>query len=445
MPAPSGTELPVVQVGGGRRRSGTRCRQPPTPRGLRPGSSSTASTPSARASWPRREVAGRSWSWPRSTGSLLAYRDRCADCGEPLRGGGALEGVLACPRCARRYYLPRAGRSLDDEQLQLAPVPLLRETAPSGSPSRRERAGANGAPATGNGDGRAPEGGSRLGAAPICPACAGSPSAPARAPAGAKLGSARHGRRARSAASSAATGCPRAPPPAPPRRAPDPLRVRDAAGRCAPATPSCGPPGAGSPGSTTSSCPTSSGRSFGSRSASPSSCAPASPSASSRIYPSPAGATESELDPALGGAAARTRCSSGLEPDAEALIVNRHRRPPAVRDRADRRVLPAGRDDQGELGGDLGRDRARARDHGVLRRAAGQEPAPEDGRRPIRMGEPPSATASGGGGRRRRPDPSLRVVSTSASIEHAAAPTLALHGRGRATLGREVYTVALTA
>ena len=35
--------------------------------------------------------------------------------------------MLACPSCERRYFLPRAGRSLDDERLQLDPVPLLRE------------------------------------------------------------------------------------------------------------------------------------------------------------------------------------------------------------------------------------------------------------------------------------------------------------------------------
>ncbi len=33
--------------------------------------------------------------------------------------------MLACPACERRYFLPRAGRSLDDERLQLEPVPLL--------------------------------------------------------------------------------------------------------------------------------------------------------------------------------------------------------------------------------------------------------------------------------------------------------------------------------
>ncbi len=35
------------------------------------------------------------------------------------------DGTLACPSCARRFFLPRAGRSLDDDGLLLEPVPLL--------------------------------------------------------------------------------------------------------------------------------------------------------------------------------------------------------------------------------------------------------------------------------------------------------------------------------
>jgi Fe-S cluster biogenesis protein NfuA/nitrite reductase/ring-hydroxylating ferredoxin subunit len=58
-------------------------------------------------------------------GDLLAYLDSCADCGGSLAGAELVEGVLACPSCTRRYYLPRAGRSLDDDRLQLGPVPLL--------------------------------------------------------------------------------------------------------------------------------------------------------------------------------------------------------------------------------------------------------------------------------------------------------------------------------
>ena len=60
-------------------------------------------------------------------GTLLAYRDACADCSTSLSDAALIEGVLACTNCGRRYYLPRAGRSLDDDKLQLEPVPLLRE------------------------------------------------------------------------------------------------------------------------------------------------------------------------------------------------------------------------------------------------------------------------------------------------------------------------------
>jgi Fe-S cluster biogenesis protein NfuA/nitrite reductase/ring-hydroxylating ferredoxin subunit len=58
-------------------------------------------------------------------GSLLAYRDTCVSCGSALGGAELSEGVLTCPDCARQFFLPRAGRSLDDERLQLEPVPLL--------------------------------------------------------------------------------------------------------------------------------------------------------------------------------------------------------------------------------------------------------------------------------------------------------------------------------
>jgi Fe-S cluster biogenesis protein NfuA/nitrite reductase/ring-hydroxylating ferredoxin subunit len=60
-------------------------------------------------------------------GTLLAYRDRCANCAAPLHGGLLSEGALACPACDRSFFLPRAGRSLDDEHMQLEPVPLLRD------------------------------------------------------------------------------------------------------------------------------------------------------------------------------------------------------------------------------------------------------------------------------------------------------------------------------
>ncbi|HET7051353.1 MAG TPA: NifU family protein [Solirubrobacteraceae bacterium] len=60
-------------------------------------------------------------------GTLLAYRDACAQCGGALHDGRLTEGALHCPQCERAYFLPRAGRSMDDDRLQLEPVPLLRD------------------------------------------------------------------------------------------------------------------------------------------------------------------------------------------------------------------------------------------------------------------------------------------------------------------------------
>jgi Fe-S cluster biogenesis protein NfuA/nitrite reductase/ring-hydroxylating ferredoxin subunit len=59
------------------------------------------------------------------SGSLLAFRDACPSCESEMSSGQLKGGVLACPACERRYYLPRAGRSMDAEKLLLEPVPLL--------------------------------------------------------------------------------------------------------------------------------------------------------------------------------------------------------------------------------------------------------------------------------------------------------------------------------
>jgi Fe-S cluster biogenesis protein NfuA/nitrite reductase/ring-hydroxylating ferredoxin subunit len=60
-------------------------------------------------------------------GTLLAYRNKCADCGGALDGGALDDGALKCPGCGRGSFLPQAGRSMDDDHLQLQPIPLLRE------------------------------------------------------------------------------------------------------------------------------------------------------------------------------------------------------------------------------------------------------------------------------------------------------------------------------
>lgn len=73
------------------------------------------------------EVAGAPLVIANVEGTLLAYRNSCASCGGTLDGGALSAGALACPSCGRSFFLPRAGRSLDDDRLQLEPVPLLRE------------------------------------------------------------------------------------------------------------------------------------------------------------------------------------------------------------------------------------------------------------------------------------------------------------------------------
>ncbi len=65
----------------------------------------------------------------RVEGSLLAYLDACPSCEASIADAELDEGMLVCPSCSRRYFLPRAGRSLDDEQLHLGPVPLLASDA----------------------------------------------------------------------------------------------------------------------------------------------------------------------------------------------------------------------------------------------------------------------------------------------------------------------------
>jgi Fe-S cluster biogenesis protein NfuA/nitrite reductase/ring-hydroxylating ferredoxin subunit len=73
------------------------------------------------------EVDGRRLVVANVEGELLAYLDACTACGSELDGAALSEGVLTCPGCGRGFFLPRAGRSLDDERLQLDPVPLLRD------------------------------------------------------------------------------------------------------------------------------------------------------------------------------------------------------------------------------------------------------------------------------------------------------------------------------
>jgi Fe-S cluster biogenesis protein NfuA/nitrite reductase/ring-hydroxylating ferredoxin subunit len=123
--APTGLELPIVMSG---------------PGGAQPAGNGSAEVPmppswfelDAVAELPEGAmvaitVAGNDLVIANVEGTLLAYRDVCASCGGALRDGELLAGALACPSCQRSFFLPRAGRSIDAERIQLEPVPLLRE------------------------------------------------------------------------------------------------------------------------------------------------------------------------------------------------------------------------------------------------------------------------------------------------------------------------------
>lgn len=63
-------------------------------------------------------------------GTLLAYHDACAVCRAPLSGGALAGGKLTCAGCGAVFDLPRAGRRSDGGDGQLRPVPLLRNGGP---------------------------------------------------------------------------------------------------------------------------------------------------------------------------------------------------------------------------------------------------------------------------------------------------------------------------
>jgi Fe-S cluster biogenesis protein NfuA/nitrite reductase/ring-hydroxylating ferredoxin subunit len=110
--APSGMELPVVMSG-----------PPAAPAWFEV----DAAGELADGSMASLTVAGSPLVIANVEGTLLAYRDTCANCGAALHEGRLSAGALACPGCDRSFFLPRAGRSMDDDQIQLEPVPLLRE------------------------------------------------------------------------------------------------------------------------------------------------------------------------------------------------------------------------------------------------------------------------------------------------------------------------------
>ena len=239
------------------------------------------------------------------SGSLLAFRDRCASCESELAAGELKGGVLACPECERRFYLPRAGRSMDEEQASARARAAARpgrldqdrRRGMSGARERRQRLGGDRAKMISSLRGLSrPPSPRRHGDGPdveVCELC------------GTEL----------------------------PQNHRHLLQLTERRILCACATcwasalgrPRAAPDrAAASSGSRTSSCPRSCGRSCRSRSGSPSSCARASPTRWSpctrapRAPPSPSstcppGRSSSELNPIL----------TGIEPDAEALVVNR--------------------------------------------------------------------------------------------------------------------------
>jgi Fe-S cluster biogenesis protein NfuA/nitrite reductase/ring-hydroxylating ferredoxin subunit len=115
--APSGIELPVVMSNG----ADHELASPPSWVEV----DSVASLAEGSLTW--LSVAGNELLFANVEGTLLAYRDLCAGCGAALHDGELRAGALECRRCERSFFLPRAGRSMDDDALQLEPVPLLRE------------------------------------------------------------------------------------------------------------------------------------------------------------------------------------------------------------------------------------------------------------------------------------------------------------------------------
>jgi Fe-S cluster biogenesis protein NfuA/nitrite reductase/ring-hydroxylating ferredoxin subunit len=61
--------------------------------------------------------------------ALYAYRDNCAGCAGAIHTGTLQETVLTCPSCGHRYDVHRAGRSLENREVHLDPVPLLEDGA----------------------------------------------------------------------------------------------------------------------------------------------------------------------------------------------------------------------------------------------------------------------------------------------------------------------------
>lgn len=73
------------------------------------------------------EVDGRTVLFCRVDETFYAYHSQCPGCGNALQSAGFEAGNLICPGCRQRYDVARAGRGLDQPELQLEPFPLLME------------------------------------------------------------------------------------------------------------------------------------------------------------------------------------------------------------------------------------------------------------------------------------------------------------------------------
>lgn len=72
-----------------------------------------------------KRVAGEDVLFARLGESVYAYRPRCPSCAAELDASALAGAEIVCPSCANRYDAMRAGRCLEEPQLNLEPVPLI--------------------------------------------------------------------------------------------------------------------------------------------------------------------------------------------------------------------------------------------------------------------------------------------------------------------------------
>ena len=308
------------------------------------------STAARRRRWPRPTSPAPRWWWPTSSGTLLAYRDRCAGCGGPLHGGELADGALRCPAASGRTSCPAPAARWTTTGCSSSRCRCCASRAPSRWRWRHERERRR-QRRRGVRTARSPRPSPPAAGRRSSPACAGWPGRDRRRrrAAGARRRALRPLRHDRPG---------RPPPPAAAGRAADRVRVRELLGaalgrRRVPARPAaarCGCPRSTLPDDVWASFQIPIGLAFFMDSTT-AGCVVA-------LYPSPGGATESELhfaswsrmvelNPVLRGPRARHR-----GPDRQPPV-----RPAGVRDRPDRPLLRADRHDQGDLGGPLRRRR----------------------------------------------------------------------------------------